>query len=227
MNVDLTHLPPSTIAATATLLAAIIAGMTVCLSTWINTRSASRVARDAARREFRLSAIKPYLDSLDGRIALYREIIEKVTVTAAALKKIPTLTRLELEVAKPELDALAQQWPPIAERLALYRDILSSNTGLLAFVASDRRVVDAFYEWLEPNRLFLELLVSGGITGTPETLRALEAHVSKALSTASALRLSIEGFLFGRRSWLSRLAYYLWSRSRALWREWKQERRPG
>jgi hypothetical protein len=233
MNVDLTNLPASLIMAGATLLAASIAGVTVWLSTWMNTRSASRLARDAARREFKINAIKPYLDSIDRHIALYHDFIAALPPAVALLERIPTLTHQELIAAKPDFDASMQQWRTMAATLTQHKDMLSNNTGLLAFVVSDRKVMDKFVKWLEEARLFWEVVVPGGITATPETLetlatpeklKTLEGHVSEALSAAIKLRLTIEEFMFGRRGWLCRGTYYAWSRSCAAWRKWKRKR---
>lgn len=233
VNVDLTDLPASVIVAGATLLAAIIAGMTVGVSTWTNIRSASRLARDAARREFHLNAVKPYLESINRHIGLYHELIAALPTAVVWLEKIPGLTPSELEAAKPELDAFMQRWRAMSPTLTEHMEMLSSNTGLLAFVVSDRKVMDTFVEWLEKYRSFWEVFVSGGITATPTTLetlaapttlKTLEARVPEALSAAIKLRLAIEEFIFGRRGWLRRGAYYAWSQSRAAWRKWKGTR---
>jgi hypothetical protein len=209
--VDLTRLPVGVLAAAATLVAAIVAGCTVTLATWINVRAARKLAHETARRDFRLTIMRPCFDYLDRRIVQYREAIEMGPAVVAGIEKAIPLAPDE---RAKEVTALGQRVQEFATRLAQSKGI-NQSPALLAVVVSNRRVVDAFSEWLTKDRAFFEALVAaGGVTAVPEALTELRQRASDAFKMAVTFRIIAEDALFGRYSWLRRLSDLVISKSR-------------
>ena len=67
---ELLKLPGGLIGASA-VLAAIISGLTVLLGALVNARTARAIAKDTFRRQLLYDNVKPFLERLNGQIAVY------------------------------------------------------------------------------------------------------------------------------------------------------------
>jgi hypothetical protein len=212
------------LAALATSFAAIVAVIGTLFVAIVNSRSARRIARDTARREFRLSAVRPYLVFLDRRIAQYGEIRAVGPSLAAALGNVATLGDKAAEGDKPtpQLQEAVRRLEEVKSALNRIKSGLSeskavyNDAGLFAFIVSDQRVFDRVQEWLKKDRAVLDVIVASGvITAVPEALQRLGECASETFKEGVKLRIAVEEFMFENRGWLRRGSYFIWSRSRA------------
>jgi hypothetical protein len=79
------------IAAGATCLAAIVAAVGSFVVAAVNTWSARKLARETARREFRLTVARPYLEFVDRLLNLHRDFVAAGPGTAASVSKAAAL----------------------------------------------------------------------------------------------------------------------------------------
>jgi hypothetical protein len=233
MPIDVSKLNASQIvgllAVAATCFAAILAVVGALVVAVVNSRSARRVARETAQREFRLNGVRPYLDFLDRRISLYDDMARVGPDLSSALQKLVALLTSEHERAMQEPQTERRLEPPrdLQESMQLLNEIQTKlgelrtifrDTGLFAFILSDQKVLYKTHQWLDTDRAFLEVVVaSGGITTAPEQLRKIKECASAAFKRAVELRMAIEEFIFGNRGWLRRGSYLMWAKSRAAW----------
>ena len=241
MTIDLSQLNATQIgllAVAATCFAAILAAVGALVVAIVNSQSVRRVARETARREFRLNGVKPYLDFLDRRLSLYDDLIGVGPDLVSALNKLVaslTSTR-ERAIHEPQKEQKPQETPQDLQRsLKRLQEIqlnlgelatVFRDTGLFAFILSDHKVLYKTHKWLEKDRAFFDIvLASGGITAAPEQLRKLKESAREALNRAVYLRIAIEEVIFGNRSWLARGSYFMLMHSRARWRKLISHRR--
>lgn len=219
------------LAVAATCFTAILAVVGALFVSFVNSRSARRLAREAAKREFQLNVVKPHLDSLDQRILLYDELINVGPALASALDKLVTMLTARnrstqddpqqplgpLQVPS-DLERAQQRLSQVQLMLGEARTVF--RTGLFSFILSDHRISYKTHEWLSADGAFWDAaIIAGGITAAPEQLSTLRQRASKALSAAVELRIAIEDHIFGNRGWLRRGIYFIWAKSRTAWRK--------
>jgi len=219
------------LAVAATCFAAILAVVGALVVAVVNSRSARRVARETAKREFRLRVVLPYLNFLDRRISLYDDMARVGPGLSSALEKLVALLTSERERAMQEPQTERRLEPPrdLQQSMQLLNEIQTklgelrtafSDTGFFAFVLSDEKVLYKTRHWLDTDSAFWEVvLASGGITAAPEQLRKIKERASEAFKRAVELRIAIEEFIFGNRGWLRRGSYLMWAKSRAAWKK--------
>jgi hypothetical protein len=219
MPIDVSRWSPGVIAAVATCAAATVAAVTAFVVAVINSWSARRLAREAARRTYRLTVIGPYFEFLDRRIAMLTEILEVGPILSASLRKVAELLRTSKKVeADQEVDAIALRLDELVS--GCMKDRAIHSPALYAFLISDRYILDSFHPFIEANTEFFSLFVSaGGFKNTPEQLEKLREAGDEALKAAVILRLAIEGSIFGTRGWLRRGVYFIGSTTRSAWKK--------
>jgi hypothetical protein len=202
---------PVEIAAGATCLAAIVAGVASFVVAVVNIWSARRIARETARREFRLSGVREYLDFLDQRIVFYHEMRNAGPRLAEKLAAVPEpFLTSGLDVAIRGL-AMSQGLDEIASRVGAAQPFYL-KPGVVAAALSDQKVQDALFKAIAKDRAFQETFVaSGGVANATENQRRLGECASQAFFAVVKSRLAIEEFVFGHRGWLRRGCYFMWS----------------
>jgi hypothetical protein len=206
------------IAGAAAILAATVAAVASFVAAAVNAWSARRLARETARREFRLNIATPYLDLLDRFLILHRDLCELGTIIATTASTMRALLASSQHDALRRAQAALQlQTESLSFRLTEFRDA-HRNTGLILLVLSDQNVVDAFLGWTAKNTAVLQALLAGGLTITPEQQQALDSAASDAFKQAVQFRTALEAFIFGDRGLLRRGSYYVWSKARAAMR---------
>jgi hypothetical protein len=227
MAIDLSRWSAVEIAAAATCLAATVAAVGSFVVAAVNAWSARRLARETARREFRLTVARPYLEFVDRLIGLHREVLFLPSATVASLRKAASLlSSSDQDKGKEEIRAASLRLDEMISRLSEMQEVHRS-TGLFAFVLSDQRVLDAYMDWLDKHQAVLEVFVAGKFNASPEQLRKVDQAASKAFNGAVKLRITVEGFIFGNHGWLSRGCYFIWSKARRAVRKVLRRPPPG
>jgi hypothetical protein len=214
----------------ATIIASIVGAITAFVVATVNAYAASRLARESAKRDHRLRTITPYLEHLDKRIALYRELMDAGPILSTALRKTIELVKSEQEQKAQKvqelMDPVLQRLRDIPTRMTSSKAVYDS-AGWFSFVSSDQRVLDRQHDWLDKDLAFWESFASvGGFTANPEKLKQLSKRASEALDGAVSARRAIEDFVFGGRRWIQRSLHYVWSKLRDAWERHHPHGRP-
>jgi len=199
MRIDLSELNAGQIVAllavAATCFTAVLAVVGSLIVSVVNSRSARRLARETARREFQINGVKPYLDLLDRRISLYDDLTTVGPELVSALHKLIESLTLRQRIMRETPDA-SQEPVKLPHELEKAQRVLQEiqlkaeelktvfrSTGLYAFILSDQRVLYRTHTWLRAETAFLEIVTAaGGITAAPEQLTKLRGRASKAFS---------------------------------------------
>ncbi len=220
MLIDLSRWNAVEIGAGATCLAALVAAVASFVVAAVNGRSARILSRETAAREFRLSGVRLYLEFVDQRIALYRELAElgprfNAAVERVSSPQLPEERAKAYEALKPIHSRLDEILAEINIRRPFY-----SQPLLVTFAFSDRRMLDYAKEWSEEERLLLEVSTAlGVVSGATDNLKKLEECASDAFVAAVRSRMALEDFVFGNRGWLRRGAYWARSMARDTWKK--------
>jgi hypothetical protein len=225
MFIDLSRWSPGVITAAATCLAATVAAVTGFVVAAINSWSARKLAREAAQREFRLNAIRPYLEFFDQRIALHYELLEANPGLATSLVKAKTLSSSERdEKAVKEFEAALLRLTELIQKLEKLQSIYH-NAGIFALVLADQKVLDSFLLFVKSGSDFMNLIVKwGGFSSAPEDLELLNKRNVEALKAAIKLRIAIESHIFRSRGFLRRGSYFMWSKTVSTLKKWRSPR---
>src|SRR5882672_6285662 len=109
MRIDLSELNAGQIVAllavAATCFTAVLAVVGSLIVSVVNSRSARRLARETARREFQINGVKPYLDLLDRRISLYDDLTTVGPELVSALHKLIESLTLRQRIMRETPDA--------------------------------------------------------------------------------------------------------------------------
>jgi hypothetical protein len=219
MPLDLSRWSAGEIAAVATCLAAAVAAVASFIVATVSTWSARRLAREAARREFRLTVARPYLEYVDRLIIVHGEFLEAAPDIAASLSRESTLSDSEKEAALKLKARLDEMVATLSESKTFHK-----SAGLMSLVLSDQRVVDLFHAWLVKHSAVVRLVVTDKFSTSLEDRSKMERAASEAFSAAVKFRMAIEESIFGNRGWLRRGSYYVWSKARTAIRKVKPKK---
>ena len=201
---ELLKLPGGLIGASA-VLAAIISGLTVLLGALVNARTARAVAKDTFRRQLLYDNVKPFLERLNGQIAVYERLTEAGSLV---VKKLDGIGKATAEEIKVQLGAAQTVLKDLPQEILGTKELWNSTSGM-SVIARDQRLVDTMTTWARSSHDFLNLLNDNtfGITAEPVRVSEMRKAAQEAMWKTVELRIELEEAVIRPRGWVRTQGY--------------------
>lgn len=201
MQIDLTQLTPgqiAVVAASATVLAALIGGAFGVGVAAVNAWSAQRLARQAARRDYRIRVLEPFLARLDEDVPRLTELVRLLYRKSTSLTEGP-IGEIGRRTAREDDAKLREHF---ANLVGLNNYIDNISPAVRSLIRSDVKLQNAWFALREAREVTdTELGVGNMMVGEGAKLEsgqktALKDGIEATIEAIVQLRIATEKFIY-------------------------------